>query len=218
MLICRLFVDHSYCQTGAAKGFQVRIAPLNLFDPVTGVAQIGVEKRFSSRIGASFDYGVKFNKLSFNAREYGRKDYRYSKYKAEIKYFFTTKNPNRSLRENLYLSIQAFYFPQHYRNENDWVVRNRESYHFDYSNISRKVAVASLLVGKEQVKGRFVFDYYCGIGIRKLTISHQPFNLVKSELPMAKEWINLTPIDRYEGHFYRPHIAEGVKIGYVLNK
>ena len=219
MLICLFFTDDSYCQTDPARIFQVRIAPLNLFDPITGVVQVGVEKRFSSRIGASFDYGLKFNKLSISAREYGRKDYHYHKYKAEIKYFFKTKASSRwSIKENLYLSIQAFYFPQHYRNENDWLVRNRKSYHFDYSNISRKVAVASILIGNEQICGRFIFDVYCGVGIRKLAIKHQPFNLVANEMPMAKEWINLVPIDRYEGNFYRPHFANGVKLGYVLNK
>lgn len=35
------------------------------------------------------------------------------------------------------LAMQVYYFPQHFRKENSWLLKADKSYHFDYSNIHR---------------------------------------------------------------------------------
>jgi hypothetical protein len=96
-----------YCQHNPYKSLEVRIAPLNLFDPVTGVIQIGLQQRFNQRLALSLDYGLKFDRLSSTIFESERKDYRYYKGKAELKYFF--KRGYKPLTINSpYLSSRGF--------------------------------------------------------------------------------------------------------------
>lgn len=218
IFIGSLFLEQSYSQTIPDKPLQLRIAPLNIIDPATGVIQVGVQKKFTSRWALSFDYGLRFNNLIFQDIKKERKEYRYSKSKAEIKYFFKSKTRYTSKGDDMYIALQGFYFPQQYRKDNSWLIRNRTSYQYSYSNISRNVAVASVLMGGEHVRGRLITDYYVGLGIRKMTIRHQPVNMVARQRLESKEWVNITPVDHNEGIFYRPHYAIGFKIGYILNK
>lgn len=213
-----LTVDSSYCQNQHQRPLQVNIAPLNVFDPVTGVFQIGVEKRLSQRIGLSLDYGFKFNHFSFYYLKNERKNYKYYKAKAEIKYFFKLNSTDRSVISNPYMAIQGFYFPQQYRKDSSWIVENGKSYRYAYSNIKRKVVVASILLGEQKyIKPRVVLDYYAGFGIRRMTIAHQPINAVEGYRSEPKEWSPII-IDQYNGVFYRAHMALGIKVGFLLLK
>ena len=217
LLICFLLsCSCCFCQNKTDRWFQLRIAPLNVLDPVTSVIQTGVEKRFGARMALSFDYGLRSNRLFFASKSV-HIDYRYHKYKAEFKYFFKTSNRHQRLTDNSYISVQGFYLPQHYRKENSWLWIGDKSYHYDYSNISRKVWVASVLLGNESTVGRWVLDVYGGFGVRQIILQHQPFHTVESRIPERREWSPL-PLDINEGTFYRPHIASGLKVGYILNR
>jgi hypothetical protein len=150
LIVSLLSVVSSYCQNQQPSPLQLSIAPLNLFDPVTGVIQIGIEKRLSQKIGVSLDYGLKANPFSFYHLKHSRNNYRYYKAKAELKYFIKVKATGRSVISNPYLSIQGFYFPHQYRKDSNWIVEGGKSYQYDYSNIDRKVVVASILLGEQK--------------------------------------------------------------------
>lgn len=202
-----------YSQNNQKKTLRITIAPLNLFDPISGVVQVGVQKRISQRIAVALDYGLRFNKLSFAIRNSDRKDYRYFKGKFEVKYFFRSMQQTSNTVKSSYVSFQSFYFPQHYRKYNGWIVRDSKTYQYTFSNIDRKATTFSVLVGKEITKERFSLDIYFGVGYRILTIQHQTQGLVEREKIEPKE-PHFPPIDEKEGTFSRPHVAFGVKMGY----
>lgn len=205
-----------YSQRNPARWFQARVAPLNLLDPRTGVIQVGIEKKLGSHIALSFDYGHKITVISRFSRDSERKDHRYYKTKAEFKYLIRKLDVNLSGQSIPYLSVQGFYFPQRYRKENSWLVKDGASYRYDYSHVTRNATAVSLLVGITQVDKRYIFDFYYGVGIKVLTINHQAVNPVAGVRHEATDW-SPTPIDLFEGRFYRLHLPFGFKLGYILN-
>jgi hypothetical protein len=87
-------------------------------------------------------------------------------------------------------------------------------YRYVYSDIDRTVLTASLKYGIEVKVNNFVFDHFFGLGVRRLSITHQPFDLNEEEYePESYVWPTL---DRKEGVFYRPHVSLGVKVGYII--
>ena len=207
------------CQYNENKIFQVRIAPLNAFTPNAEVLQWGMQKRFNQRLALAADYGFKFRTFSLGSKNGGRLNYHYYTAKGEVKYFFALRQNKRSGFTNPYFSIQGFYFPQKYDNKNGWLYLNNKSYHYDRSTITRNVAVSSLLIGDEHVTKRMVIDYYIGAGVRKITIHHHnTIGAVEGRRSFPAEIGGGIRIDEKEGNFYRPHLALGFKLGYILNK
>lgn len=97
-------------------------------------------------------------------------------------------------------------------------MQDGKSYQYAYSNIERKVVVASIMLGEQKhIKQSIIFDYYAGFGIRRMTIIHQPINAVEGYRSEPRDWSPMI-IDLYEGTFYRAHLALGIKIGFLLSK
>jgi hypothetical protein len=217
MLMLAVFLNPCAAQSGINNNFQLRIAPLNIFDPSSGVVQLGVQQRFSSKVAVSLDYGLRFTKLAFRLSEPKRKEYEYYKGKAEVKYYLKTKPAKSPTTPHTYLSLQAFYFPQKYRRDSSWLISGGEYYKYDYTHINRKDEALSLLIGKEHIKNQVVLDYYVGLGARRIFIDHETTGAVPSNRLLPYEW-GMTAIDRHEGTFYKLHLALGFKIGYVFSK
>lgn len=197
----------------AEEKIRFHIAPLNFFDPITGVLQIGVQKNLHQRFALSLDHGFRMQTFRhlMSDGESDRKKYKYSKTKAELKYFIG-KNASVAFP---YLSVEGMYFPQQYVKEKDHLVRNNISYRYEYSDITRTVWVTSLKYGVELKTNNFVFDPFFGLGVRRLSIAHQPVGLVEYEY-FEETDVWFPPIDRKEGIFYRPHVSMGVKVGYII--
>jgi hypothetical protein len=213
VLFILLLISSSAFSQSSEEKIRFHIAPLNLLDPKTGVLQVGVQKHIHQRLALSLDHG--FQLQTFKNMLYGsysdRNNYKYSKTKAELKYF---------VREHTsdifsYISLEGMYFPQEYVKEKEYLFRNNISYRYDYSNIDRTVWVASLKYGTEIKYNRFVYDTFFGLGVRRLSIAHQPFGLIEQEY-IGEVDISFPPIDRNEGVFYRPHVSLGVKLGYLI--
>ncbi|SIT79768.1 hypothetical protein [Pontibacter indicus] len=189
------------------------IAPLNFLDPISGVLQVGVQKNLSQRFALSMDHGFKlqtFRKI-MSEGESERKNYKYSKTKAELKYFMS----DAASEVRSYIAVEGMYFPQEYEKEHDYLIKNGTSYRYESSQIDRTVWTTSLKYGVEVKVNNFVIDPFLGLGVRRLSIEHQPVGLLEDEL-YAPTDLWFPPIDRKEGVFYRPHVAMGVKVGYVI--
>lgn len=149
---------------GVEERIRFHIAPYNFFDPITGVLQIGAHKHIHQRFALSLDHGFKMqtfrNIITDGKNE--RKNHRYSKTKAELKYFIR-KNASVAFP---YLSVEGMYFPQKYVKESDYLITNNSYYRYDFSNIKRTVWVASMKYGLEVKVSNFVFDHFIGIGVR----------------------------------------------------
>lgn len=212
VLLFLLLMSRSAFSQSAEGKIRFHIAPYNFFDPITGVLQVGAQKHIHQRFALSLDHGFKmqtFRNLITDG-EGERKNYRYSKTKAELKYF-VRKDASFAFP---YLSLEGFYFPQKYVKENSNLFTNNSYYRYDYSDIKRTVWVASLKYGLESKVNNFVFDHFFGLGVRRLAIAHQPFGLMEVEYyDDADVWPTL---DRNEGVFYRPHVSMGLKVGYII--
>jgi hypothetical protein len=212
LLFLLLFSSSAFSQSEEEK-IRIHIAPYNFFDPITGVLQIGVQKNLNPRFALSLDHGFKmqtFRNLITDG-ESERKNYKYSKTKAELKYFVREPTSYASS----YISMEGMYFPQKYVKENDYLTRNNIYYRYEYSHIDRTVWVTSLKYGMEFKVSNFVFDHFFGLGVRRLSIAHQPSDLIESEYYQEAD-ISFPSIDRNEGVFYRPHVSMGLKIGYII--
>ncbi len=215
ILIC--FGNAAQAQVNSDSASIISIAPANLFDPLTGTLQFGIQKRFNKRMAVSADYGFKLNTFSYYAHG-GRSDrlnYRYSKIKLELKYFIRPQRRHNNDLGEPYFAIQWFYFPQRYSKDSSWLLTDKGSFKYAYSNIRRRANAFSLVSGHQKVKGRYVFDTYLGFGIRIINIRHSPFNLVPEQY--FSKGIFSESLDYKEGTFFRPHLVFGFKMGYMLN-
>jgi hypothetical protein len=210
-----LISSNAFCQSEEddleIEKLRIHLAPLNAFDPVSGVLQLGIQKNLGQRIALSVDHGFKMRLITGMAGGDERKDYKYSKSKVELKYYLDVKNKPFWEKTFTYLSVEGMYFPQTYSKENDWIHRDDKSFIFESSAVQRRVLVGSLKFGKEVRYSKVVIDKYIGIGMRQLTIKHQTIGEV--EQLYDEEWGSL---DHKEGVFNRIHISLGVKIGLPL--
>lgn len=210
-------INNVFGQNKEGNVWQLRIAPLNLIDPLTGVLQFGVQKRFSSRIAMSFDYGIKYNSLSYLNRNAALLNQGYSKVKFEVKYF---TNPGRHQYSRIglpYFSMQLFYFPQQYTKTNSYLITDTATYFYDVSRIHRNALSISFISGHEKTSGRVIFDTYFGAGIKFLHLKHNTGNLTPGDPPHSADFY-IQPLDYKQGEFYRLHLVLGIKIGYMLNR
>lgn len=215
LLLLLLLMSRSAFSQSDNRHIRLHVAPLNLFDPLTGVLQVGIQKNFNQRIALSLDHGIKLDVFKYVRDGTDREDYKYTKSKAELKYFIGLTSKDSSSTVFPYLSVEGMFFPQKYRKENSRLLREEGTFRYDYSNIKRTVWVASLKYGREKRYKRTAFDFNIGIGVRRISIEHQTFGLVEEDEPGLMHSF-LSPIDTKEGVFYRPHISLGFKVGYSI--
>ncbi|MEO6070003.1 MAG: hypothetical protein ABIN57_11845 [Chitinophagaceae bacterium] len=218
-LLSALFIFiNGNCQYNENKFLQVRFAPLNLFTPLTPTLQIGLQKRVNQRFALAADYGFRVHKNLFYLSSNGRPNYHYYTAKGEVKYFFPTLSSSKSGFSNPYISLQGFYLPQRYGREYGWLYQNNKSFQYDHSTISRNVFISSVLIGDEEVLHKIILDYYVGLGARRITIHHyNTSGAVERQRSFPADIGGGIRIDEKEGNFYRPHLAWGIKLGYILN-
>lgn len=196
---------------------RVHLAPLNFFDPWTGVLQLGAQQKINQRWSVLVDHGFKmqtFRKIMFEEAR-TKKNQTYSKTKAELKYFLNLKNAEYAHGVFPYLAVEGMCFPQRYAKEKDWIHREDGAYYYESSSVKRVAWVASLKFGKETRFSRIVMDKYIGIGIRRLSIGHRTVGEAR-EPYFEDNWSFSDANDTYEGTFYKPHLSLGIKIGYIV--
>ncbi|ALJ00131.1 hypothetical protein DC20_15575 [Rufibacter tibetensis] len=211
LLISNVAFSQSYSEEEflEIEKLRVHFAPLNLFDPVTGVLQLGVQKTFSQRLAVSLDHGMKMK--VFDRGGTGKQGHTYSKTKAELKYFLDIKKRVIWSRVFSYLAIEGMYFPQKYSREDNWVYRGTTYYRYDYSKINRPVWVASLKYGQETRYRKVVIDKFIGLGVRRLSVKHQTIGEREDHFDHDEWSIGFRDIE--EGIFEMIHVSLGVKFG-----
>jgi hypothetical protein len=189
------------------KNVQLRWAPLSLIDLRTPALQGGIQLNFGERLGFSAEYGHQY--APFIGKQIYKDNRKYFKIRSEIKYFYL-KDPDDRMP---YFSAEFFYVPEKYRLHNDWLYMPDGQYSFTYSDVSREILGFALKKGYEiSVTPKFSFDFYTGIGVRKITVKHAPVNLEPTDV--FTEWGNSK--DKEDGIKFKPHIALGIKAGYVI--
>lgn len=207
-------------QQKKAVAYQLKFSPLALGDPNTPVLQLGPQVNYK-RIAFSVEFGVPFDALTRTATE-GRDslflDQRHYKVRTEVKYFLGRGKASTFASLNPYLSAEGFWVPRSFRRYNELLETAEGSYRFAYSDMSRNVLGGCIKTGLEPViYKRWVLDMFWGLGIRQVRVTHQAVGLT----PEHQGWVpvfffKVNRVDRREGTFYRPHLAAGFKVGFVL--
>lgn len=115
-----------------------------------------------------------------------------------------------------YLSAEVFYSPEEYRKKDNWLLVDDAAYHYDYSEVNRRMLGFCLKVGLEQVVAkRLVLDVFAGPGLRRIKIEHEPINAQLQEYD-PPVYFYVEPVDKREGKFTRLHLGLGFKIGLII--
>ncbi len=195
------------------RTWQGYIKPLALVDPLTGTLQAGLQKDIKPHFAIALDYGLKLPALSYYYHRSERQHYHYSKSSLEIKYYLKRIKRWEAVDGYTYVSLQAFYFPQHYLKTNDFLTLNGTSFHYDESTIKRTVVAYNAALGYQLFKERIAFNVYTGIGIRKIRLQQQPEGL-QPGWPVEPVELHFISLDRQQGDFVRLNLLLGARIGY----
>ncbi|QMU30800.1 hypothetical protein [Adhaeribacter radiodurans] len=200
-------------------GLQFRVSPLSLLDPRAATVQLGIQANVKNRFGFSVDYGLPFKKLTeqiYTNPDLQFEQHKYHRIRAEIKYFMPPSWIKAGEKSRPYFSGEGFFGPEKYRKKDDWLLRDNEAYHYEYSDITRKMRGACLKVGLEYAIGRRVLlDVFIGPGLRQIKIDHHTFGEELREYDAPVDFY-IEPVDKREGTFTRIHLGLGFKIGFVI--
>lgn len=201
--------------------YQLKFSPLALVDPNTPVVQFGPQVSLR-RLAFSGEFGFTFpalQKMSMQRSDSLFIDQRHHKIRLETKYFLGPDKENWFFAANPYVSVEGFWVARTFRRYQDVVIREEGTYSYDYSDMSRNVLGSCFKFGIEPVVRRcWVLDIFGGFGVRRLAVSHQPEGLRMDPYQTFPLVVDaFTRADRREGTRYRPHLALGFKIGFLVN-
>ncbi|WP_146895484.1 hypothetical protein [Adhaeribacter aerolatus] len=200
---------------------QIRFSPLNVLDLRAATLQFGAQATLKSRIGFSIDYGLPYKGLSkqfVKNEEYQYRNHEYFKLRGEIIYFFPAAWGHDKANVKPYVSTAVFFSPEEYRKTDNWLVKPDGDYHYEYSDVNRRMWGTCLKVGLEYYLGqRFLLDAFVGPGLRWIKVDHQTFGEQPGDYKEPVDFY-FEPVDRQEGKFRRLHLGFNVKLGFVMIK
>ncbi|PSR55034.1 hypothetical protein AHMF7605_16750 [Adhaeribacter arboris] len=215
MLLCRL----TAAQEQKNIGFQFRVSPLSLLDPRAATIQLGVQANIKNRLGFSVDYGLPYKKLAeqiYTNPDLQSEQHEYHRIRAEVKYFMPPAWVKANEKSRPYFSSEIFFGPEKYRKKDDWLLKDEDAYHYEYSDVTRKMQGVCLKVGLEYtVLRRLLLDVFVGPGLRRIKIDHHTFKAELREYDPPVDFY-IEPVDKREGTFSRIHLGLGFKVGFIL--
>lgn len=181
LILATLLTPQAAAQKLKNTSLQIRFSPLTILDPRAAAIQVGLQATLKNKLGFSVDYGVPFKNLTkqiYTNPDLQYEQHRFLKIRAEARYFmpatWITAGPNTKP----YLSAEVFYSPEDYRKKDDWLLVDDAAYHYDYSDVNRRMLGFCFKVGLEHVVAkRLVLDVFAGPGLRRIKIEHEPSTL-----------------------------------------
>lgn len=208
LLLCNT-VTNAQWKSNIREMFLPKFAPLTLFDPKTPGFSLGLEFQPHRNAAVQFEYNVPFSALAFFNYNSGKINHQTERYRGEIRFY-----PGHPLASAAwYLSAEGFVTNEQYTRENSTLLRNGQLFTYPRSEVRREVLGGAFKYGYQfTLKDHLVIDVFGGLGIRQVSITHQPDALFPSELLFDERWGG----DQREGTFLRPHLALGIRIGASL--
>ncbi|QNF32022.1 hypothetical protein HUW51_04500 [Adhaeribacter swui] len=219
LILTALLSHQATAQESKNTSLQIRLSPLTILDPRAAAIQVGLQATLKNKLGFSVDYGLPFKSLTkqiYTNPDLQYEQHQFFKIRAEAKYFMPATWVSAGQNTKPYLSAEVFYSPEEYRKKDDWLLKDEEAYHYDYSEVNRRMLGFCLKVGLERVVAKkLVLDVFAGPGLRRIKIEHQPVSAELREYDPPVDFY-IEPVDKHEGTFTRLHIGLGFKIGFIL--
>lgn len=186
-----------------------KVAPLTLFDPYTPGLSLGLEFQPTDQWGLQFEYNIPFEALAFFNYNEGKQAHQTNRIRSEIRYY-----PGRQFSDKAYyVALEGFSVKENYYRENSTLYRNGQLYNFVRSDIERSVKGFAVKGGYQFVVNYYLMvDVFVGLGLRQVSVMHQPTELFPTPLLFDERWGG----DQREGIFNRPHLALGMRLGWSL--
>jgi hypothetical protein len=214
LAFCLLFTTISRAQEKTFfRSVELRFAPLSLIDLRTPTFQAGLQYNATKRLGFSLDFGYGINPQ----KNTGIVNRHYYKVRSEIRLFLSSKGPVADKSVAYYTSLEGFYIPERFRQENGWYTEGSNYYRYEYNDIQKTVLGACVKFGGEYIgHSGFLIDFYLGLGYRNVQYHNSRHNETLSPDPIWQEWFKSS--DYNDGRYPRPHLAAGFKVGYMIWK
>ncbi|MBI5914938.1 MAG: hypothetical protein HY842_06140 [Bacteroidetes bacterium] len=192
-----------------------KITPTSLFNPHVACILPGLEVKINQNISVEFEYGIQYEKLGLAEWNWYKKDWNYHKIKGGVRY-----NVPLGETASYYFEAEVFTVDQQYYKTDGYVrLANRQAYRFEKSDIERDTRGFCFNYGVTGWFARHFFvEFYCGVGLKWVSIDHELFNESAVDNIPEHEWIIFPPRDQSEGEWSLLHADAGIKVGVSLFK
>ena len=167
-------------QASFAPALALKFSPLTTQDPIAPTLLVGVEYRLTPHYGVEASYGRQFDDLQLTTLGLtkGRFDYRYSKYRLELRRYLQprTRNPN----QETYFAVQGLFLPQRYTRYGNNFYRNGRYVTYDRAFVEKDVAVLGVKAGSLwHLRTHWLVEAGVGVGLRYVDTRYDMLNVRK---------------------------------------
>ena len=160
-----------------APALALKFSPLATQDPIASTLLVGVEYRPVPRYGVEASYGRQFDglQLATLGLTKGRFDYRYSKYKLELRRYLEprTRNPN----QETYFAVQGIFMPQRYTRYGNNFYRAGRYVTYDRAFVEKDVTGLGIKAGSLwHLRTHWLVEAGVGLGLRYVDTRYEMLN------------------------------------------
>ena len=189
--------------------------------------QAGIETRLSEKMSWYNEFGIRCFNYSIDIADTGFLSPRGFKAKTELRYYFPNRDIKRrrsALSDVYYFAVNAFYIRDvHNRGMSYYYNKDSSQVRKDDFGVKKTVWGLNFIFGyQESISKKFLFDVYCGIGIRFRYVDN-----VNKEFVYGRDWIyrgrqlyefTVTEETEAKGGFsIAPNISLGIRLCYRLH-
>ena len=189
----------------------LKLSPLAYFNVQTPCIQPGIELRLLSQLGIQAEYGFQCNRFAPFDLSSERKDWKYHRLKAELRYYFPLAK-----RMESFIGLGVFEVRQRYSKLNSRMQRSNGSY-FDYdqSDIRRDTWGGLGKFGFTMSSAKhFSLEIIVGVGAKGVVISQDLTNPMASSFNPPAEYFPKK--DEREGSWTIPIVGFEIMLGYTI--
>ncbi len=203
-------------QASFAPALALKFSPLATQDPMASTLLGGIEYRVSPRFGVEASYGHQYTALRLSTLGLidGRNDYKYSKFKLELRRYLEprTKNPN----QETFFSLQTFVTPQRYTRYGNNFYRYGRYVTYDRAFVEKDIAGFNLKLGSQwHVYTNWLIETAIGVGARYVDTRYDMLNERKAS-ELGKSQSNMFNQIEKPGTKANIDFELAFKIGYIL--
>ncbi len=200
-----------------AQKFMVRVTPTSLVDFNGACLPVGIEYHFKNSLGIAVEVSVpmpyEFNAPVVRNNVSGKTINSDFKLRLEVRRYFIMRRSRR-----VFFGVEAYMRQQQFSQANGYYDGPRVFHVYNYTSadITKFHAGIAPFIGSSfKLADHLFFDAHFGIGLRYLENKYSHINGLTQGGRNSMGAL-FVPEDELYGHMWRPYIAAGLKLGYIL--